>query len=401
MCVSPTRIPDMYGALLLTAALLLPSVNIAYADAPPEHATVGLKYLNYQDSQSGDTSITRGMTRDRIAVNALTLESQVPIAGKWLIGATLLEDSITGASPAYHSSGFPAAAHDAASGASGELRHAGDLSVTRYLQGGSVTGGVSYSRESDYISRGYSLRGNLSTDDKNTTFTLGAGFNDDTVDLNRQAVIASKRQVEPGKKHIYTGIVGLTRVLTKSDIVQLNVGYANGNGYYSDPYKDPDRRPEVRNMTTLMTRWNHHFEGTEGTVRLAYRYYSDTFGIRAHTMDVEYVQPLHRGWTVTPLLRMHSQKEADFYLATNTASPSDPTPVPATAVYYSEDQRLSAFGALTLGIKFGKALGRSWLADVKYEHYEQHGSWCMNGHGDPGVATFIARSVQLGISREF
>jgi len=401
MSLPPAKTPARYGAMLLSAVLLLPSVNIAYADAPPEHATVGLKYLNYQDSQSGDTSITRGMTRDRITVNALTLESQVPIAGKWLIGVTMLEDSITGASPAYHSAGFPAAGHDAASGASGELRHAGDLSVTRYFQSGSVTGGVSYSRESDYISRGYSLRGALSTDDKNTTFSLGAGFNDDAVDLDRPAVVASKRQAEHGKKHVYTGIVGLTRVLSKSDIVQLNVGYAKGNGYFSDPYKDPDERPDVRDMTTVMTRWNHHFEGTEGTLRLAYRYYSDTFGIRAHTMDAEYVQPLHHGWTVMPLLRMHSQKEADFYLATNMASPSDPTPVPTDAVYCTEDQRLSAFGALTLGIKFGKVLGRNWQADVKYEHYEQHGSWCINGHGDPGLATFIARSVQLGISREF
>lgn len=398
-----SRKSPIYSTALLSAAMLLPSVNIAFADAPPEHAVVGMRYLNYSDRQNGDTEITRGMTRDRIKVNALTFDAQVPVAGSWLIGTTFVEDSVTGASPAYHSGGFPqnTTSQDAVSGASGELRHAGDLSVTRFFAKGSLTGGLSYSKESDYISRGYSLRGSISTDDKNTTFTIGAGFNDDTIDLNRPAVVASKRQIPNEKKHVFAGLLGLTRVLSKDDIVQLNFGYTNGNGYYSDPYKDPDKRPGLRNMATLMTRWNHYFKSTEGTTRLSYRYYSDTFGIRSHTIDAEYVQPLHRGWTVTPLLRLYSQNEADFYLATNTAAPADPTPVPSGTVYYSEDQRLSAFGALTLGMRVGKALGRNWQAEAEYEYYQQRGSWSISGHGDPGIATFTARFIQLGVSREF
>ena len=393
----------IYGSALLSAAMLLPAVNIARADAPPEHAVVAMRFLNYRDRQSGDTEITRGMTRDRITVNALTVDAKVPLAGSWLIGTTFVEDSVTGASPAYHSGGFPKAlaGPDAVSGASGELRHAGDLSVTRYFAKGSLSGGLSYSRESDYISRGYSLQGSISTEDKNTTFTIGAGFNDDTIDLNRPAVVASKRQVPDEKKHVFTALFGLTRVCTKDDIVQLNFGYTNGNGYYSDPYKDPDKRPGLRNVSTVMTRWNHYFRSTEGTTRLSYRYYSDTFGIRAHTLDAEYVQPLHRGWTVTPLFRLYSQNEADFYVASNTASPADPVPVPPGTPCYSEDQRLSSFGALTLGMKVGRELGRNWHAEAEYEHYQQRGSWSINGHGDPGVATFMARFVQLGVSREF
>jgi len=390
------------GAALFSAAMALPSVQFAWADAPPERGTISLKYLNYQDSQTGDTAVTAGMSRDRIAVNALSMMVVAPIAGEWSIGASFMEDSITGASPAYHSSGFPAT--KAVSGASGELRHAGDLNLTRYLSKGSVTFGTSYSKESDYISRGASLQGSLSTEDKNTTFTLGGSFSDDTIKLDAPNVVAVKKRDGDEQKHVVAGLFGVTKVLSKSDIVQFNLGYSNGTGYFTDPYKDPDNRPRDRNNTTVLTRWNHHFNGTDGTARLSYRYYTDTFGIRAHTLGAEYVQPLQNSWTLTPLFRLYIQSEADFYVSASDAEKADPsraTQPPAGDLYYTEDQRLSAFGALTASVKISKQLNKDWLVDLKLEKYEQRENWGLNGKGDPGVAAFHAQSVQAGVSREF
>ncbi|MEI6651044.1 MAG: DUF3570 domain-containing protein [Chlorobiaceae bacterium] len=390
------------GAALVSAAMALPSVQFAWADAPPERGTISLKYLNYQDSQTGDTAVTAGMSRDRIAVNALSMMVVAPIAGEWSIGASFMEDSITGASPAYHSSGFPAT--KAVSGASGELRHAGDLNLTRYLSKGSVTFGTSYSKESDYISRGASLQGSLSTEDKNTTFTLGGSFSDDTIKLDAPNVVAVKKRDGDEQKHVVAGLFGVTKVLSKSDIVQFNLGYSNGTGYFTDPYKDPDNRPRDRNNTTVLTRWNHHFNGTDGTARLSYRYYTDTFGIRAHTLGAEYVQPLQNSWTLTPLFRLYIQSEADFYVSASDAEKADPsraTQPPAGDLYYTEDQRLSAFGALTASVKISKQLNKDWLVDLKLEKYEQRENWGLNGKGDPGVAAFHAQSVQAGVSREF
>ncbi len=401
--VPKTTTSTLLGTALLAAALSLPSVQFAYADAAPERGVVSLKYLNYQDSQSADTPATANLlNRDRIAVNALSIMAEMPVAGLWSVGVSFMEDSVTGASPAYHSSGFPASKSKALSGASGELRHAVDLHLARYFPQGSVAAGTSYSTESDYVSRSCSLQGNLSTEDKNTTFTLGGSFNDDTIDLNRPNVVASKQQVAEEKKQVVAGLVGVTRVLTKKDIVQFNLGYSNGTGYYTDPYKEPDQRPRDRNSFTALGRWNHHFDGTDGTARLSYRYYSDTFGIRAHTLDTEYVQPLHHGWTLTPLLRLYTQSEADFYFTVAEEQFSgDGTPkAPTNAAYYTEDQRLSAFGALTFGLKVSKQLNPDWLVDLKFEKYEQRDEWCIGGSGDPGLATFSARSIQVGLSRK-
>ncbi len=399
----PTTSSTVFGAALLAAALALPSVQFAYADAAPERGVVSLKYLNYQDSQSADTPVTAHLSNmDRIAVNALSLQVLMPVAGEWSVGVSFMEDSVTGASPAYHSSGFPASESDVKSGASGELRHSVDLQLTRYFPQGSVTAGTSYSTESDYVSRSYSLQGSLSTEDKNTTFTLGGSFNDDTIDLNKPNVVASKQQIPEEKKQIFAGLIGVTRVLTKKDIVQFNLGYSNGNGYYTDPYKNPDIRPRDRNSVTALGRWNHHFDGTDGTAQLSYRYYSDTFGIRAHTFEAEYVQPLKHGWTLTPLLRLYTQSEADFYFTVAEEQfNGDGTPKPPTSGdYYTEDQRLSAFGALTLGLKVSKQLNPDWLVDLKFEHYQQRDEWSLSGAGDPGLATFSARSIQVGLSRK-
>jgi hypothetical protein len=388
------------SAILASAAMLLPSTKAALADAAPEQGLFSMKYLNYHDSQSGDTPLTAGMSRDRMNVNALSFMGIVPVAGKWSIAATFIEDSVTGASPAYHGWGFPSdTKKDTTSSASGDLRHAGDLNVTRYFSRGTLSLGTSFSQESDYISRGISLNGTLSTENKNTTFSLGTAYNSDTVDLGRPAVDHAKFSTTPGKKKVFSGLFGVTQVISQNDIMQMTVTGTHGYGFYSDPYKYPDLRPGKRNMFTFMTRWNHHFDGPNGTAKLSYRYYTDSFGIRSHTFDAEYVQPLAHGWEITPLVRYYSQSAANFYV------PTDSNPLVETSTtglqYYSEDQRLSAFGAFSYGLKVGKELGRSWAADVKYEHCEQRYNWGINGKGDSGIPTFNMSAVQVGLSRKF
>ena len=413
------------GTVLVSAAMVLPSLQFAYAEAPPERGVVSFKYLNYQDRQSalnvsqsgvtesGDsheshdnhviiTDVISGASavgttaagssgsgvQDRIGINAYSVMAMTPIAGEWSLGLTYTSDSVSGASPAYHTSGLTTMK---------DLRRAIDAQLTRYFSRGTLSVGVSNSSESDYLSRNCSLQGTLSTEDKNTTFSLGGSYTDDSINPNNKKVIDEKKQVT-------AGLIGVTRILSKDDIAQLNLGYSQGNGYFTDPYKSNDNRPRDRNNTTLLTRWNHHFDGTDGTTQLSYRYYSDTFGIRAHTLGAEYVQPLRHGWTVTPLLRLYSQTEADFYVAVGTAEKADPTAVtlpPVNAVYYTEDQRLSAFGAVTLGLKVSKQLNSDWLVDLKYENYQQRGNWSISGKGDPGLADFSARSIQVGVSRKF
>jgi len=385
-----TKKTHVLGAALFAAAMALPLSDAAFAEAAPERGIVAFKYLNYQDSQPVYT--------DRIGVNAYTVSVMAPIAGKWSISTSYTYDSVTGASPYYHDFVEP----EMISGASPirEQRYAGDLSLTRYLPQGSVTVGSSYSEENDYISRGYSAQVSISTEDKNTTFTLGGSYNTDTI--NSSNSIAHDRE-----KRTVAGAFGITQVLTKQDIVQLNLGYSKGRGYFDDPYKSNDLRPDRRESKTVMTRWNHHFDAIDGTSHLSYRYYTDSFGIKAHTFGLEYLQSLPHDWTVTPSVRFYSQTAADFYLPVDPEDPGrenyffDLFMAGTPFGILSMDQRLSSFGALTLGIKIEKRIAKDWIVDLKFENYEQRAGWSMTGGGDPGLKPFSASFVQFGLSREF
>jgi hypothetical protein len=364
---------NVIGAALFAAAMALPSSHSAFAEAAPERGIVSFKYLNYKDSQPD---------QERVSVNAYSVTGMAPIAGKWSISTTYTNDSVSGASPEYNS--------HIVSGASKmkDHREAVDLGVTRYFSKGSITLGTSYSKENDYISRGYSAQETISTEDKNTTFTFGGSYTTDTINptVNKESFY---------DKRVVAGLIGITKILTKQDIVQLNLGYSKGKGFFNDPYKLFEQRPDNRDSKTVMTRWNHHFDGKDGTARISYRYYTDNWGIKAHTFGLEYVQPLPKEFTVTPLVRLYSQTGADFYL------PDFPDPSADLPIYYSMDQRLSAFGAITIGIKLEKKIAKDWLVDAKLETYEQRAQWSISGGGDPGLAPFSARSIQLGVSRQF
>ena len=69
--------------------------------------------------------------------------------------------------------------------------------------------------------------------------------------------------------------------------------------------------------------------------------------------------------------------------------------------YASADQRLSAFGALTVGLKVAMKVTPNWTADVKFEHYEQRAAWRLGGNGSPGLDPFRANFFQIGLSTRF
>jgi hypothetical protein len=166
-----------------------------------------------------------------------------------------------------------------------------------------------------------------------------------------------------------------------------------------------DNRPRERNQNTLLARWNHYHEGSGGTTRLSYRYYTDTFGIRAHTLGAEYVQPLADGWRITPSVRYYTQRAASFYFDpvydATLGAPFPPGYVFGGTQFSSADQRLSGFGAVTLGIKVAKEISRYWTVDLKVEAYQQRGAWRAFDSGSPGLDAMRARSIQLGLTRQW
>lgn len=367
------------AASILSAALMLPGVQ-AHAEAPPTNGVISVGYLDYQDSQSG---------LDRIRVHAPSVSIMTPVAGVWSVSGTLVKDDVSGASPRYHT---------AVSGASrmSDDRKAGDVALTRYLERGSVTVGAAYSTEHDYVSRALSLQGSYESEDRNTTWSAGIGHSDDKIDPVNHIVTNERKRTT-------NFLLGVTQVLTANDVAQLTLGYDDGSGYFSDPYKAFDNRPRNRSETTLLARWNHHIAATDGTTRLSYRYYRDSFGIRGHTLGAEYVQPLSDGWTLTPEVRLYTQSAASFYYdPVYDSKLGAPFPPGYNGTgYMSADQRLSGFGAVTLGLKASKQIDKLWSVDAKVSAYQQRGSWRLFHQGSPGLDAFRAQTVQIAINRQW
>jgi len=367
------------AASILSAALMLPGVQ-AHAEAPPTNGVISVGYLDYRDSQSG---------LDRINVHAPSVSIMAPVAGVWSVSGSLVKDDVSGASPRYHT---------AVSGAShmNDERKAGDVSLTRYLDRGSVTVGAAYSTEHDYVSRALSLQGSYESEDHNRTWTAGIGHSDDKIDPVNH-IVTNER------KRSTNFLLGVTQVLTANDVAQLTLGYDDGNGYFSDPYKSFDNRPRTRYETTLLARWNHHVAATDGTTRLTYRYYHDSFGVRGHTLGAEYVQPLSDGWTLTPEVRLYTQSAASFYYdPVYDSKLGAPFPPGYNGTgYMSADQRLSGFGAVTLGLKASKQIDKLWSVDAKVSAYQQRGSWRLFHQGSPGLDALRAQTVQIAINRQW
>ncbi|WP_234413587.1 DUF3570 domain-containing protein [Ideonella sp. A 288] len=373
------------GQRLMAAALALPlATPPAQAESAPERGVVALKYLDYLDSQPG---------ADRIRVRAPSLRVLVPLpgatggvlGGDWSVGGTLTSDAISGASPAFHSQVLQKMRDE---------RHAVEAELTRHLPHGGVTFGAVVSRESDYLSRGLSVLARRESEDRNTTWSAGLGVARDSISPNNGAF-------ERDTKRVVDLLAGVTQVMGTHDIVQLNLAHRIGRGYFSDPYKVNDNRPRRRDSSTALLRWNHHVEATQTTARLSYRYYTDSYRIRAHTLGLELVQPLPRGWTVSPLVRLYTQGAASFYVDADPANDPFPPNPPDGAEFFSEDHRVSAFGALTLGLKVARQIGPDWTVDIKFERYAQRSAWQLFGSGSPGLAPFDARSVQVGVARQF
>lgn len=369
---------------LLAAALLLPGVlplaQPAHAETAPEQGVVAAKLLDYQDEQPG---------LKRTHVQAPSLYLLLPIEGEWSLEASAVYDSVSGASPRYHTAISSASKQT-------ERRTAGDFRLTRHAARHSWFAGGALSDEHDFHSRALSGGASFSSDDNNRTVSFAAAYTQDRIGATGNPTLDERRRT-------LQLTAGATQNLSPRDVVQGSLTFGRGKGFYDDPYKFPDHRPDHRNQLIAAARWNHHFEDYGASLRSGYRYYSDSFGIRAHTVDAEWVQPLGDRFQITPGLRYYTQRAARFYFDpvydATLGEPFPPGWTPGTIA--SADQRLAGFGAISASIKLDVKLDAAWSLDLKFERYEQRASWRLGGDGSPGLAPFSARWVQLGASYRF
>ena len=368
--------PRSPAGALLAAALALPGVvpGEAGAQSVPDLGSIELKVLDYRDWQPG---------ANRMSVRSPSLYSVVPLSDTLVVEGSVVFDSMSGASPLYYNT---------LSGASGlgvtDYRTAGDVKVTKYLNGMAIAVGGAVSSERDYLSRAGSLEVRVFSDDRNRTWAFAFGGTNDRINPVDGAVVNAPRNT-------LDFLVGVTQALSPTSLVQSNLTYSSGHGYYSYPYKPLDTRPGHRTVFAWLTRYNEHFPATDGTLRLSYRYLHDSFGADSSALEAAWFQPLPAGWSVAPSLRYYTQSAAHFYF-------NPPFPQGYVAGQdYTADTRLSAFGAFTPTVSIAKSFPEGWSAMLKLAFYRQRASWQLAGNGSPDLEPFSARWIEAGISKSF
>ncbi|WP_051749143.1 DUF3570 domain-containing protein [Nevskia soli] len=378
---TPEATPPERGKVggVLLAALALPGLGApaVYADSAPEHATIAYKQLHYQDSQSG---------LQRIHVDAPSLYLMTPIGANWSLAGSAVLDVVSGASPRYYTS---------VSGASHmfDRRIAEDAKVTYYRSRSQFSFSASHSKEDDYESNAFAADASFSTEDNNTTFNFGAGASIDTINPVNHIVVDAH-------KHTREFLAGVTQALDPFDLVQLQLGYSIGNGYYDDPYKLFDNRPGKHDQGTAVLRWNHQFEDWGSTLRTNYRYYRDSNQVHAHTIQLEWVQPLGESFSVSPSLSYYTQSAASFYIDPPNGDQNRFPNIPPGS-YSSLDQRVSAFGGITAGGRVDWIISPHWSTNLKGDYHEERAAWRLFGQGSPGLVPFRYVAFEFGLSYRF
>lgn len=267
--------------------------------------------------------------------------------------------------------------------------------MSRYIVGGS------YSQETDYTSAGGNYSYLTDFNNKQTTLTIGGAYTYDAVNpkvgkkspftsINTASTTETTTSASGGAggesewfsgeaKHSVDGIVGVSHVLNRYTLLNLNYGFSMVNGYMDDAYKIisvidsngtpvdyvSEHRPSSRIKQTL--------KGTmitalgRDSLHLDYRYFWDDWNVSAHTFDVKYYKMIGERFSIRPHFRTSIQSAAKFYKLSLNKDEAYPT-------YASADYRLADMTTTTLGGMVGFDLNPTININFNVERIKQTGN---------------------------
>lgn len=314
-----------YGfVVLLLLATVWPGFTTVNAAVLPEDRTD----LMYHYYDGGDVSVSGPAVLVRKSIG-----DSISVSGRYYVDtiSSASIDVVTTASP-YH-----------------DRREEMGVGID-YLHGNSlVSMAVTSSKENDYLADTYSIKVSHDLFDGLTTLSLGFSQGKDTV---QRVDTSFEDQINR-----YNFRIGLSQVLSRT--LLLGVAYEDvaEEGYLNNPYRAarvlgaylPERYPRARDSQALSMRLIKGFGSAarplSTSVYADYRFYRDTWDIKAHTLSLGLQRYIGDRWIMEGRMRYYTQNRASFY--------SDNFPNEMT--YMARDKELSDFRDYSLGFKF------SWM----------------------------------------
>jgi hypothetical protein len=177
--------------------------------------------------------------------------------------------------------------------------------------------------------------------------TLSLGYSQSYADISKAHTDFS----DHANRYQYK--LGVSQVVTKSLLMTLNYEASLEDGYLQSPYRSarllglsvPEVYPRTRDSYAVAVGAVKGLGSDDGRLKgsayLRYRYFWDTWDIRAHTLELGYGSRLDERWLVEPRLRHYRQSAASFYADDFTTQ----------MVFMARDRELSDFSNNALGVK--------------------------------------------------
>ena len=219
--------------------------------------------------------------------------------------------------------------------------------------------GYIYSKEPDYKSS--TAFGSISEDMFGDLTTVSFGFSRGWDEVRKRG---DDTFVEPVDRRTYR--VGVSQIVTPSLMMGLSYELVSDEGFLNNPYRSvryldpespagytyqPEAYPHTRTSSAASVR-ARYFLPYRAAVSGEYRYFTDTWGIGAHTAEITYTHPWTERWIFELGLRFYTQDAANFY--------SDLFPYADAQNFLARDKELSTFSNQMLSLGATYELSLDW-----------------------------------------
>jgi hypothetical protein len=165
--------------------------------------------------------------------------------------------------------------------------------------------------------------------------------------------------------------LGLSQILSKNSLMGIDLETITDEGYLNNPYRryrfiDPldassfqyaeEVYPETRTSTAVALRGLYYLP-YRASLKAEYRYFTDSWGVAAHTYGLDYVHPIGEQWVLEGRYRFYTQTQADFY--------QDLFPFEGSQDFMARDKELSTYNDHTIGAGLTYEFGKGVMSHVE------------------------------------
>jgi hypothetical protein len=254
-----------------------------------------------------------------------------------------------------------------------------NYTVENEQKGSSFGVGVSSSTEFDYQSFGGNISYGKKTKDRNGEFTAKLQAYLDQVKIIKPIELRTAGESYPTEaRNSFSASLAYSQVINQNfqviflaDVIQQQ-GYLSlpfHRVYFTDGTVHQELLPDNRLKIPIAARASYFF-GDAVILRAYYRYYTDSWDIKSHTVDFETPVKLSPFVSVSPFYRYYTQTAAKYFNGYRAQA--------GDADYYTSNYDLSKFNSsfYGIGVKFTPVKGVLGIKhfhtlELRYGHYSR------------------------------